>query len=44
MYAAEYGHLSVVEHLLERGADMEARDNVRHANTPRANKHLTPAS
>ena len=28
MNAAEKGHLPVVEYLLERGADMEAKDNV----------------
>ena len=27
-YAAIKGHLPVVEYLVERGADMEARDNV----------------
>ena len=27
MYAAEYGHLPVVEYLVERGADMEATDS-----------------
>ena len=28
MYAADKGHLPVVEYLVERGADMEAKDNV----------------
>ena len=27
-YAAENGHLPVVEYLVEKGADMEAKDNV----------------
>ena len=30
MLAAEKGHLPVVEYLLERGADLEARDKVSH--------------
>ena len=28
MHAAENGHLPMVEYLLERGADMEAKDSV----------------
>ena len=28
--AAEYGHLPVVEYLVERGADLEAKDGVSH--------------
>ena len=28
LVAAKHGHLSVVEYLLERGADIEAKDNV----------------
>ena len=27
-WAAMYGHLPVVEHLVERGADLEEKDNV----------------
>ena len=29
IYAAESGHLPVVEYLLERGADMQAKEHVR---------------
>ena len=28
MFAAKNGHLPVVEYLVEKGADMEAKDNV----------------
>ena len=28
MFAATNGHLPVVEYLVERGADMEAKDNI----------------
>ena len=28
LHAAENGHLPMVEYLLERGADVEAKDNV----------------
>lgn len=28
MFAAEYGHLAVIEALIERGADLETKDQV----------------
>ena len=30
IYAAMFGHLPVVEYLLEKGADLEAKNNVSH--------------
>jgi ankyrin repeat protein len=28
MFAAEYGHLAVIEALIEKGADLETKDQV----------------
>ena len=30
MFAAEYGHLAVIEALINRGADLETKDQVQH--------------
>lgn len=30
MFAAEYGHLNVIEVLIERGADLETKDQVKY--------------